>query len=113
MERLVFDDFTKEQAAYGADNCGADWNEQAVEAAENMLKYGHYSYDGLVEALEYDDFIKEQAAHGADNCGADWYEQARKAAKDYGSGFFSDEEALRNFLEREGFTDDQIRKAMN
>ena len=104
--------FTEDAAVYAADNCGADWNEQALEAAENKLNYGSYSYDGLIDALVYDDFTREQAEYAADNCGADWKEQAKKAAEDYGDGFFSDKSALKKFLQREGFTDDQIRYAI-
>ena len=31
--------FTAEEAQYGADNCGADWYEEAAECAESYLEY--------------------------------------------------------------------------
>ena len=31
IDQLEYEGFTKEEATYGADNCGADWNEQAAQ----------------------------------------------------------------------------------
>lgn len=105
--------FAEDAAVYAADNCGADWNEQAVQYADRMLDYGYYSYDGVVKLLKQNDFTEEQAVYGADNCGADWFKQAEKAAEEYGNGIFSDKEALKKFLQREGFTEEQINQALN
>ena len=35
VEQLEFEGFSHEDAVYGADNCGADWNEQAVKKAKS------------------------------------------------------------------------------
>ena len=43
--------FTHDEAVEAVDNCGADWNEQAVLAAHNTLEYTAYSYDGLYYML--------------------------------------------------------------
>ena len=43
--------FTHDEAVEAVDNCGADWNEQAVLAAQNTLEYTAYSYDGLYSML--------------------------------------------------------------
>ena len=39
IEQLEYEGYSHEEAVYGADNCGADWNEQAAKCAENYLKY--------------------------------------------------------------------------
>ena len=66
---LLYDGFSEEQATYGADNCGADWNEQAVLSAQSHLKYSSYSHDGLVDMLVYDGFTSEQAEQGVQGAG--------------------------------------------
>ena len=81
--QLEFEKFSKEEAVYGADNCRADWNAQAVAKAKNYLKNSAFSYEGLIGQLEFEKFTSEQAKHGADNCGADWKEQAVKKAASY------------------------------
>ena len=63
------DGFDDEQAAYGVDNCGADWNEQAKLAAESYLSFIDYTHEDLVEELEYDGFTHEQAEYGATAAG--------------------------------------------
>lgn len=114
IEELVeYHNFTESAATYAADNCGADWNEQAVQAAKSKLKYGNYSLEGMKDELVRDDFSKEEAAYGAENCGADWYEQAAQAAKDYSDGIFSKKDDIRKALKRDGFTDKQISKALS
>ena len=62
---MEYEKFTDAQVKYGVDNCGADWNEQAVKKAETYLKVAAFSRDGLVAQLEYDGFTHEQALHGA------------------------------------------------
>ena len=86
---------------------------QALEEAEEMLRYSAYSYDGLVEELtEYRGFTEGAAVYAADHCGADWYGQAAKAAEDYFDGRFSSEEDVRDNLEWDGFTKEQIAYAL-
>ena len=83
VEQLEYEKFTHEQAVYGADNCGANWSEQAAKKAKSYLDYSAFSRDGLVEQLVYDKFTYEQAVYGTDNSGANWSEQAAKKAKSY------------------------------
>ena len=66
IDQLEFEGFSASEAKYGADHCGADWNEQAVKKAQSYLKYSSFSYDGLVDQLEYEGFTHEQAKYGAD-----------------------------------------------
>lgn len=81
INQLKFEGFSDNEAAYGANNCGADWNEQAVKKAKNYLSYSAFSYDGLIQQLEFEGFSSEQAENGANNCGADWNEQELKKPK--------------------------------
>lgn len=77
--QLEFEGFTTEEATYAADNCGADWFQQAEKKADDYLDYSAFSYSGLIGQLEYEGFTTEQATQAADNCGADWNEQDRKS----------------------------------
>lgn len=65
IEQLEFEGFTKSQATYAANHCGADWNEQAAKKAESYMSFTSFSYSGLVEQLEYEGFTSVQAEYGA------------------------------------------------
>ena len=107
IDQLEYEGFTTEEATYAADNCGADWFDQAAKKAESYLDYSAFSYTGLIGQLEYEGFTTEQATQAADNCGADWFEQAVKKAEEYleYSGF--SRAGLIEQLEFEGFTNEQ------
>lgn len=49
----------------GADNCGADWNEQAAKCAKSYLDSMSFSRDELISQLEYEGFTRAQAEYGA------------------------------------------------
>jgi len=66
VEQLEYEGFSHEEAVYGADNCGANWNEQAARKAKAYLDMSAFSYDGLVEQLEYEGFSHKQAVYGAE-----------------------------------------------
>lgn len=65
IEQLNYEGFSNEEATYGADNCGADWNEQAAKSAKAYLNTMAFSRSGLIEQLEYEGFTKSQAEYGA------------------------------------------------
>lgn len=65
VEQLEFEGYTSEEAKFGADNCGADWNEQAAKCAQQYMDYTSFSRSGLIDQLEYEGFTKEQAEYGA------------------------------------------------
>lgn len=69
VNQLIYEGFTESEAAYGASNCGADWNQQAARAAQNYLSIMSMSKSGLIEQLVYDGFTQEQAAYGAKAAG--------------------------------------------
>ena len=69
VEQLEYEKFSHEDAVYGADNCGADWYEQAERKAQEYLDVMSFSRDGLIDQLEYEGFTHEQAVHGVDAAG--------------------------------------------
>ena len=69
ITQLEFEGFSTEEATYGADNCGADWNEQAAKKAQSYLEYTSFSRDGLIQQLEYEGFTREQAEYGVSAVG--------------------------------------------
>lgn len=69
VKQLEYEKFSNEDAIYGANNCGANWNEQAEKKAKSYLEYTSFSRDSLIEQLVYEGFTKEQAAYGADKNG--------------------------------------------
>jgi len=105
--QLEYEGYTYDDAVFAADNCGADWYEQALKSAENYLSFTAFSYTGLINQLEYEKFTTEQATYAADNCGADWYEQAAKSAKNYLDFSSFSRDGLISQLEYEGFTNEQ------
>lgn len=69
VEQLEYEKFSHEEAVYAADNCGADWNEQARIKAKSYLDMMAFSKDRLIEQLEYEGFTHEQAVYGVEKNG--------------------------------------------
>lgn len=107
IDQLEYEQYSHEDAVYAADNCGADWNEQALKCAKSYLSFSSFSRQGLIEQLEYEKYTNEQAVYAVDNCNADWYEQAVKTAESYLDFSSFSRDGLINQLEFEGFTHDQ------
>lgn len=107
IDQLEYEGFSLEEATFAADNCGADWNEQALLKAQSYLETTAFSYSGLIGQLEYEQFTTEQATYGADNCGADWNEQAAKKAQSYLDYSSFSRDGLIDQLLYEGFTQEQ------
>lgn len=64
VEQLEYEKYSNAEAVYAADNCGADWNEQAVKKAKSYLDIMAFSKDSLIEQLEFEGFTHEQAVYG-------------------------------------------------
>lgn len=107
IEQLEFENYTHDEAVYGAENCGADWNEQALLNAKSYLETSAFSYNGLIEQLEYEKYTNAEAVYGVDNCGADWNEQAAKCAQSYLEFSSFSRQELIDQLVYEGFTQEQ------
>lgn len=67
--QLEYEGYSKEDATYAADKCGADWNEQAARKAQEYIDYSSFSRKGLIDQLIYEGFTSEQAEHGASAVG--------------------------------------------
>ncbi len=65
IEQLEYEGFSKDDATYAVDNCGADWKAQAALMAKQYRKSSVFSHNGLVGQLEYEGFTHEQAEYGA------------------------------------------------
>ena len=64
------DGYTHEEAVYAADNCGADWNEQAAKSAKEYLDIMSFSREELIEQLvDGEGFTHEQAVYGVEHNG--------------------------------------------
>jgi len=69
VDQLVFDQFSNADATYGADNVGANWNEQAAKKAKSYMEHSSFSRGGLIDQLQYEKFTLEQANYGANSVG--------------------------------------------
>ncbi len=64
INQLEYEGFTHQEAIYGVDQSGANWNDQAALKAESYLKYSSFSREGLINQLEYEGFTPQQAEYG-------------------------------------------------
>lgn len=64
IEQLEYEGYSTDEATYGAENCGANWKEQAAISAKNYLKTMSFSRSGLEEQLIYEGYTSEEAEYG-------------------------------------------------
>ena len=69
VAQLEYEQFSHADAVYGADNSGANWNEQAAKMAKQYMEYSAFSRGSLIEQLKYEKFTQEQAEYGANAVG--------------------------------------------
>ena len=69
IEQLEYEGFSNQDATYGADAVGANWNEQAAKKAASYLEYSAFSRSGLIKQLEYEGFTTAQAEYGVSTTG--------------------------------------------
>ena len=67
--QLEADGYSKEDARWATEHCGADWNEQAYLKAQEYLKMTSFTRADLIAQLEFEEFTSEQAAYAADKLG--------------------------------------------
>ena len=65
IKQLKYEGYSTSEATYAADNCDADWNEQAAKAAKDYINSMSFSKSGLIRQLEYEGYTKKQAQYGA------------------------------------------------
>jgi hypothetical protein len=64
INQLLFEKYSLEDATFGADNAGANWNEEAAESAKSYLKFSSFSRQGLIDQLLFEKFTPAEAAYG-------------------------------------------------
>jgi len=69
VAQLEYEQFSHADAVYGADNSGANWNEQVAKKAKSYMEYSAFSRGSLIAQLEYDKFTQAQAEYGANAVG--------------------------------------------
>lgn len=69
VNQLEYEQFSHADAVYGADNSGADWNEQAAKKAKSYMEYSAFSRGSLIAQLKYDKFTQAQAEYGVNAIG--------------------------------------------
>lgn len=69
IHQLEFEGFSTADSTWAADNCGANWYEQAEKKAKSYLSFMSFSRSGLIEQLEFEGFTHDQAVHGVNSVG--------------------------------------------
>lgn len=64
IKQLEYEGYSTEEATYAADNCNANWNEQAAKAAKEYLSVMSFSRQELINQLIYEGYTQEQAEYG-------------------------------------------------
>jgi hypothetical protein len=69
VAQLEYEQFSHADAVYGADNSGANWNEQASKKAKEYMDYSAFSRGSLIEQLKHEKFTQAEAEYGANAVG--------------------------------------------
>ena len=66
IDQLEYEGYSSSEAIYAADNCGADWYQQAAKKAKDYLELMPFSKQELIKQLEFEKFTHDQAVYGAE-----------------------------------------------
>src|SRR5215216_3575568 len=69
IKQLVYEGYSKADAAFAVDHIKVNWNEQAAGTAEDYLDTSHFSRKGLIDQLKYEGYTQSQAEYGAKKAG--------------------------------------------
>lgn len=64
IDQLKFEGFSAEDATFGADNAGADWNAECAQKAQSYIDMTSFSRDGLAEQLAFEGFLPAEIEFG-------------------------------------------------
>lgn len=81
--------------------------ENARKSAEQYLRFGSFSREGLISQLEFEGYERSDATYGVDATSTDWNAQAALKAQEYLDYSAFSKEGLRDQLIFEGFTPSQ------
>lgn len=59
--------YSHDEATYAVDNCGADWNKEAIEKTESILSMGDFSKEYVIGILTDEGFTDEQSEYAVNN----------------------------------------------
>lgn len=62
--QLEYEGFSTEDATFGADNAGADWNAECAEKAKSYLEFSSFSREGLADQLAFEGFLATEIEFG-------------------------------------------------
>ena len=104
--------FTRDEIIAAIDALNVDWNQEALQKAEDFAAQGPFSRERLYWALLDVNFEPPQALAGVDALGIDWYAQAERAAlaflqRQAPPCRFSYESAVNYLVTEEYFTEDE------
>lgn len=108
ISQLEYNGFTEVESIYGADNCGADWNNECLEKAQSYIKISGFSRQDLINQLAYNGFTDSEILYGVDNCGANWDIECAEKAQSYMKISSFSRQGLIDQLTYNGFTPSQI-----
>ena len=63
-DQLEYEGFSSSEIDYAIEHCGANWNEQCAECAQDYLDSMSMSRSELYDQLEYEGFTSSQIAYG-------------------------------------------------
>jgi len=64
IDQLEYEGYSTEDATFGADNAGADWNAECAEKAKSYLEFSSFSRQGLYDQLAYEGFTDAEIQFG-------------------------------------------------
>lgn len=110
IEGLEYESIPHDAAVFAAENCKADWKEQATITAKTILAAGGYTEEELEDSLRYYYFTDEEIEYALKNVNADYYEQAVYDAcfYKYNSGLKYDKATAKERLESSGYSDKAV-----
>ncbi len=97
-------------AVHAVENCGADWKEEALDYAKELLeKYDSGWNPGDLEShLQKAKFLEEERVYAVENCGIDWKEETKKYAEYSLSALPRSKDQLTRDLKERGFQEDYV-----
>lgn len=69
ISQLEYEGYSTEDATFGVDNAGADWNAEAAESAADYLEYSSFSRQGLYDQLAHEGFSDAEIQYGLSQVG--------------------------------------------
>lgn len=115
LKSWMKDEYSDDDIQYAIDNCGADWKEEALQFAQNVvgIEGAGYSEQRLTKLIQGKGYTDDEVSYAMANVDVDWNEEALKCARSYRDNVDLEGDELRDQLKYEKFSDDQISYAMS